>query len=117
MKISDLPIFMIKALAITIVIEVFVAFVLHYRKKDLINVLLVNVITNPLVVSIPVYINVKYGLLERNIVLIIMEIMTIIVEGYIYSRFNERKKINPYILSFILNLSSYMIGVLINYVF
>ncbi len=115
MIINDLPYIMIKCLLLTILIEVTIAILLKVRdKKDLINVTLANIITNPVVVTIPVYFNLRYGLLERNIVLYTLEILTVITEGLIYKRVLNYKKINPFILALILNLSSYMIGEIIN---
>ena len=115
MKISDLPYVAIRCLVLTIIIECLVAFVIGYRKKDLLNILLVNFITNPIVSTIPVYFNVKYGVIPRNICLFVLELMVLIVEGYLYKKYLKYKKVNPYILSLILNLSSYLIGVIINY--
>lgn len=114
MKISDLPKVMLICLLCTIIIECTVALILGYRKKDLLNVLLVNLLTNPIVSSVPVYFNYHYGLRARNIVLIILEIITFIVEGFIYVKVLQRRKINGFILSLILNLSSYLIGLLIS---
>ena len=114
MLISDLPKVMLISLICTIVIEVSVAFLLHYRGKDLINVLLVNILTNPLLNSSIVAINYYYGLKVRNTCLYIFEILVIIVEGFIYWKYLERKKINGFLLSLILNIASYVIGLLIN---
>jgi len=115
MRLGDLPFIMARALILTILIEVSVSFILGYRKKDLLNVVLVNIMTNPLVVTIPVYVNVKYGLMPRNIVLLIFELLAVLSEGYVYSKYLDRKKINCYLLSVILNLSSYLFGLIINY--
>lgn len=115
MRLSDLPFIMARALILTILIEVSVSFILGYRKKDLLNVVLVNIMTNPLVVTIPVYVNVKYGLMPRNIVLLIFELLAVLSEGYVYNKYLDRKKINCYLLSVILNLSSYLFGLIINY--
>lgn len=114
MLISDLPKVMIISLTITLIIELTIAIILMYRKKDLLNVFLVNVLTNPLLNSLVVGINYYFGLKWRNISLIILEIIVIVGEGYIYQKYLERRKINGYILSLILNLSSYFIGSLIN---
>lgn len=114
MHISDLPKVMLISLTCTLVVEVTIAFILKYRKKDLINVILVNILTNPLLNSVVVTINFYYGLKARNISLYILEIIVVIVEGFIYQKYLERRKINGYILSLILNISSYVIGLLIN---
>ncbi len=114
MQISDLPKVMIISLICTIVIEVVVALILGYRKKDIINVLLVNILTNPLLNSSIVAINYYYGLKTRNICLIIFEILVVLIEGVIYQKYLERNKINGYILSLILNIASCGLGMLIN---
>ncbi len=114
MLINDLPKVMINSLLITIIVEVIVSILLKYRKKDIINIILVNIITNPLLNSIIVYINVYYGLKVRNIALFFLEIMVVLIEGMIYQKYLERKNINAYILSFILNLLSFTLGMIIN---
>ena len=114
MSINDLPKVMIISLTCTIIIEVLVAFILSYRGKDLLNVVLVNILTNPLLNSSIVAINVYYGLQARNICLYIFEILVVIIEGYIYQKYLNNKKINGYILSLVLNIASYGIGLLIN---
>ena len=54
---------MIICLVATILIECIVAILLRIRnKKDIINIILANILTNPLVVSIPVYLNILYGI-------------------------------------------------------
>ena len=114
MLISDLPIVMLRSLLITIVIEITIAFILGYRKRDILNVLLVNILTNPLLNSLTVCINIYYGLTARNITLIILEIMALLVEGYIYHKYLEKRKLNGYLLSLILNASSFILGMIIN---
>lgn len=106
---------MIKCLVCTIIIEIIIAYILKIRdKKDILNIMLVNIVTNPIVVSLPILMLVKYGYKARLNTLIVLEIVTVIVEGLIYLKVLKNKKINPFVVSFILNLSSYMIGELIN---
>ena len=114
MLISDIYKVMLICLACTIIIEVSIAFILRYRGKDLINVLLVNILTNPLLNSSVIAINYFYGLKARNICLYILEILVVLIEGFIYSKYLEKRKINGYLLSLILNIASYVIGLLIN---
>ena len=114
MRISDLPYIMARCLILTIIIEVFVAYLFGYRKKDLVNIMLANIITNPIVVVVPVYFNIKYGILERNIVLYILEILTVIVEGFIYNKYFNKRSMNTYKLSLILNIITYLAGEIIN---
>ena len=114
MLISDLPKVMLISLTCTLVIETTLAFILKYRGKDLLNVMLVNILTNPLLNSIIVAINYYYGLTARNITLYILEVLVVIIEGFIYHKNLERRRINGFILSLILNIASYGLGLLIN---
>lgn len=105
---------MIICLMCTIVIEVICAVILRVRdKKDIFNIVLVNVLTNPLVVSISLYIHVYYGNYYYRISMIILEILVLFIEGFIYKKV-LKKEINPYVLSLILNASSYGLGLIIN---
>ena len=106
---------MAKCLICTIIIELTVALILKVRdKKDLLNIILVNVCTNPLVVTIPVFMLVKYSYRVYLISLATLEVLTVIFEGFIYFKVLKYKRINPFLLSLILNLSSYLIGEVIN---
>ena len=116
MFVFELPIIMIRCLIITLLIETIVGLILGIReKRDLLNVVLVNIVTNQLVVSIPVFFNYKYGLLSRNICLLVFEVSAFLFEGFIYDKFLKYKKLNGFIISLILNGFSYFIGELINY--
>ena len=115
MRIDDLPYIMVKCLVLTIIIELVIAIIIGIRnKKDILNVILVNVFTNPLVTSIPIFIYLKYGYNAEKVSLIILEIFAFVSEGFIYSKVLKYKKLNPYLISLILNLSSYLIGAVIN---
>lgn len=106
---------LINALFFTILIEVVVAFLLRVKeKKDLINVVLVNVVTNPIVVLFPYVIGMYHGNTYRYIALAILEVLTVIFEGFIYKKHLNYKKINPFLLALILNAASYFIGNIIN---
>lgn len=108
---------MFRCLLVTLIIEIIVAFILGVRnKKDFINIVLGNILTNPLVVSISIYINIRYGLSIRDMWIIFLELMAFIVEGSIYYKVLNYKKINVFLLSLLLNLSSYFIGEVINYI-
>lgn len=112
-----LPIMMVRCLILTIIFELFLAMILGVRnKKDIINVILVNILTNPIVVSVSTYINLRYGIFPRGISLIFLEIFAVIAEGFIYKKYLKYNKINGIMLSFILNLFSYSIGCIINYI-
>lgn len=109
---------MISALIITIIVETLLAFIINIRNKhDLINIILVNIITNPLVNSISLYFLLNYGFKAKDISLAICELSTFLVEGFIYSKTLTNEKINPYLISFILNVSSYLLGLVITNIF
>lgn len=106
---------LITCLIITIIVEVFIAYLLRIReKKDYLNIILVNIITNPIVVLFPYIIYLYHGITARYISLAILELFAFLTEGYIYYKVLKYKKINGFILSLILNLSSYIIGDVIN---
>lgn len=115
MTIDKLPVVMIRCLLSTIIIELLLALILGIRdKKDILNIILVNVMTNPLLVSLTTYITYN-RIFNRILFIIIMEVLVVIIEGFTYKKILKFKKINPYVLSLILNASSYFIGELINY--
>lgn len=114
MNINELPLIMLICLSSTIVIELIMSLLLGIRnKKDILNVILVNIMTNPLVVSILMYITYN-RLFNTTISIIILEILVILTEGFVYKKVLTFDKINPYVLSLILNISSYFIGGLLN---
>ena len=115
MLLDRLPIIMIECLLSTIIIECIIGYIIGIRnKKDILNITLVNIMTNPIVVSFPVYLMIRYSIGVRNISLLILEILAVLVEGFTYSKVLKYKKINPFIISLILNLGSYLIGEVIN---
>lgn len=113
--INHLPKYMLISLICTILIEVIVSIILKVKnKKDILNIVLVNILTNPIVVAISFIINIYIGIKIRNISLIFIEILVVIIEGRIYKKHLEFKNINPYMLSLILNIASYGGGLIIN---
>lgn len=115
MNLSDLPMIMIKCLVCTIAIEIIMSIILGIRnKKDLLNITLVNCVTNPLVVSLPFLFLIWKGYYYYRISFYVLELLTLVFEGYIYYKVLKYKRINPFLVSLILNLSSYFIGELIN---
>lgn len=102
-------------LIITILIEVGFALILGLRKKDLVNVILVNVLTNPLFNSIHPLIMFKWGDDAQIYSILILEVLIVIGEGAIYSKVLKNNKINAYAISLILNVLSFVLGTFINY--
>lgn len=114
MNINELSLIMLICFSSTIVIELIMSLLIGIRnKKDILNVILVNIMTNPLVVSILMYITYN-RLFNTTISIIILEILVILTEGFTYKKVLTFDKINPYVLSLILNISSYFIGELLN---
>ena len=115
MNIDILPYTMLSYLILTIVLELLLSFVLGLRKKDLLYVILVNILTNPILNALSTLIYIKYYYKGFIISIIVLELIAFIVEGLIYKKVLSYKKIKPILLSLILNLFSLGIGQLINY--
>ena len=110
----NFALYMLICLSVTIIIELSVALLLKVKDKlDLINILLVNILTNPLLVSTVNLISINYGSKIGYICLYTFEVLVVFIEGLIYKKYLNYKKINPYVLSLILNVSSYLIGLII----
>lgn len=95
------------SLALTLVLETAFAFVLGVRGKSLIPVILVNLLTNPIVVFL------SLTLVEAWCGRIILEVIVFAVEGLIYLLFDGREGYsirNPFLKSLMLNAFSYGIG-------
>ena len=115
MGIDNIPLTMVVCLSLTIIIETLVGIILGVRKKkDILNIILVNIVTNPIVVTVPYLIYTFFGYKIYNYSIYILEVLTLLTEGLIYLKVLDYKKINPILLSFILNLCSYGIGLLLN---
>lgn len=113
--INKLWVMMIIALIFTILIELCFSFVLKVKhKKDFLNIVLVNIVTNPIATLIPYIVGLYYGLMFRWILLLFLELFAFLFEGYIYKMYLHYNKINSYLLSLLLNMSSYLIGEVIN---
>ena len=115
MMLHEIPYYIIRSLVLTIIIEVVIGIIIGIRnKKDILNVVLVNMITNPIVNVIPITLNVYVSLRARNISIYILEILVLFTEGLIYKKVLDYKKLNYFLISLILNLSSYGIGIILN---
>ena len=116
MWITELPMVMIRCLTITIILETVLAIIIGIReKRDIPNVILVNIATNPLVVAVPVYFEFYHGTMTRMVSLVILELFAFAFEGVVYDKCLKNKKINGFVLSLILNLFSYLSGIIINH--
>ncbi len=110
----NFALYMLICLLTTIIVELLVSLILGVRYKlDIINIVLVNILTNPLVVSLINLISINHGKNIAYVFLFIFELIVVFIEGFIYKKYLDFKKIKPILLSFILNLSSYLVGLLI----
>ena len=102
-------------LAYTIIVEEITALIMGVRNKyDLLMILGINCITNPLLSTIMTQTE-AYGLNSMLSVLVIMEGLIFYIEGKMFAKYLDYK--NPYLLSLILNLASFIVGgLLLQYV-
>jgi len=100
------------SLSLTVALETGFFFLTGKRdKKDLLLVVLVNVVTNPIVV-LSYWIAALYTDWNLIFVIIPLEAFAILAEGYYYNNYGRCFK-RPYIFSAGANMFSYWIGVLI----
>ena len=113
--INELPFYMLRGLICTLLIEICFSLLLGVRKKsDLLIVALVNLMTNPLVVSLGFTAGFFFGSTVRIICMVFLELSAFAAEGFVYKKTLDYKKINPFLLSLLLNTASYLSGLLIN---
>ena len=98
---------------LTVIIEYIIIKSLLINQKVIIPVLLVNMLTNPLVVYIYNIMSI-FSYIYKDIVLIFLEILVFVVEGYVYKYLLEIKWKYALLISFIANMIAYLIGILIN---
>ena len=102
-------------LVLTIFIELGISLLLGIRKRnDINNIIYINCITN---IVLNYIINILSIIFYKNIFIVyvilgILEILVIFIE-YIYYKNNLKYKINPLLLSIILNTLSFTIGLFI----
>lgn len=102
-------------LVLTIFIELGISLLLGIRKRnDINNIIYINCITN---IVLNYIINILSIIFYKNIFIVyvilgILEILVIFIE-YIYYKNNLKSKINPLLLSIILNTLSFTIGLFI----
>lgn len=104
---------LIKSFILTFIIEYIIIKLIFIKKKALIPVLLVNMLTNPLVVYIYNIMSI-YSFFYKDIVLVFLELVVVIVEGYVYKYLLEIKWKTALIISFISNVVAYLVGILIS---
>ena len=100
------------AFSITIIIETLLAYILKIREKeDLLNIIIINFITN---VALNIFIIISSILFNKLIInIILLEILIVVIEGIFYKKKLSYKKINPFLISLILNTASYLFSIII----
>lgn len=114
MTLEQLPLIMLRALVLTAAVECAVAWLIGVRdKRGQSVVVLVNLLTNPLVVSIGAAVLYFAGPGALLTVTLVMEVIVVAVEGMVYHKMAVNVR-NPFLISLICNLSSYVAGELLN---
>ena len=106
-------------LSLTIIIELGIALLLGIKeKKDILNLIVINCITNPIlnyIMMVVVY------LTSNNVIIyflfFLFEIMVIDLEYRFYKKMLVFKKISLLLLSIMLNISSLILGLIISVIF
>lgn len=101
---------LIFSLVMTWILELGFAWCMHLRdKEELKLVLLVNFITNPIVVSLYWML---YQTVHPTLLTVILEVSAVLAEAFYYHRFSQSIK-HPLAFSILINAFSYLTGVLI----
>lgn len=91
-------------LVFTLFVELFAAYLLGFRDRKLFGLIfIVNVLTNPLLNFI------VYSYIFTFAEIILMELMVVAVEGA-FLKYLHREKLPYYKLAFVMNASSFLIG-------
>ena len=115
MLLSELPLTMARCLGLTILTEGAAAFCLGVRSaRGQTVVLLSNILTNPLVVSLNVLCTFRFGRAGYWCSLAFLEIAAFLAEAAVYRK-NAPCRKNPFFLSAVLNGSSFLLGLVWNY--
>lgn len=103
---------LLMSLGLTLLLEMGVALLLGLRRKDLLVVALVNVVTNPVVV-LTLNLCLLHGIVPPGYLVAALEVAAVVTEGFLYRSCLSRKICNPFVLSILLNAISYLGGLLL----
>jgi hypothetical protein len=104
------------SLGLTIILEAGFFLIVGKRdKKDLLLLVLVNVITNPVVV-LSYSLVILYTNWNTRLLLIGLESLAVVVEGALYARYGRQFR-RPFLFALAANLFSFGTGVLIQWLF
>ena len=97
------------SLMLTIILEVGFFYLCGIReKKDIMLLVLVNILTNPLVVMI-YFIILRYSDWNKIAVVIVLELLAVLTEGYYFKAYGKTLR-RPMLLSLGTNMFSFCIG-------
>ncbi len=106
------------SLVLTLLIENFLVLILGIRqRRDFVLISLANTVTNPIVVQT---LNIWSYVFKKSpqwYVILLLEAAAVAAEGLLYEKKLCFRKINPFLLSLILNAASYFGGSVINEIF
>ena len=104
------------ALSLTILIEWGLSFIFLKNKKDREVVILAQILTNP-ALNFLLFLNYNFIGFNQNLLLAIFEILTVIIEAIVYRQYiNNKAKINPFLLSSLLNFASLSLGLFLKWI-
>jgi hypothetical protein len=107
---------LVVSLILTILFEAGIFLLIGKRKKkDLLLVMLVNVITNPVVV-LSYWLAVLYTNWNHVLVTMLLELFAVLTEGYYYKKYGQDFG-RPYLFSAAANAFSFGTGVLLQIIF
>lgn len=105
---------LLKSLGVTLAFELSLGMLLGFRRgRDLALIFLVNVLTNPLLGLILDGIYLGLGIFPGWPILLPLEAAVVLAEGILYRGRLSRETVNPFILSLILNATSFLGGMMI----
>lgn len=111
-----IPFYMLRAFLLTILFETLLAFALGVRgKRNTAVIVLAQAVTNPPLVITLMIINLRCGFTFYCAAVAVLEFAALLTEGAIYKSVLDFKKINPFLLSLILNVFSFSAGQVINH--
>lgn len=96
----------------TLLIEVTLALALGVRGwDDIEKVILINILTNPVLVTILFLLNrMRVDVKAIFVIQLGLEVVVVILEGMYYKRKLQKERMNPFLLSMVLNAVSYGAG-------
>ena len=105
------------SLILTVIIELILAILKKIKDKDsLSTILLINCLTNPIVVYLTNISLLLNNDVITNFILVFLEIIVVFVEGYLLKKNLKEMKFNSYIFSLYLNGLSFSLGILLNHI-